>query len=55
METTKEFKARCLARDLDREQGIKYAERIGNQLYQEAADYIRENSNEKIMAYRGTN
>lgn len=54
-ETSTQFKARCLLKDLGRDSGIRYAEKIGNREYQEAAEYIKNNTNVTIMSYRGNN
>jgi len=53
METSTKFKARCLVKDLGRENGIRYAKNIGNPAYIEVAEYIKQHTNDKILSYQG--
>jgi hypothetical protein len=53
METTVQFKARCLVRDLGRAGGIKYADRINNAAYLLAVEYIKEHTDAEILGCTG--
>ena len=54
METTKEFKARCLLRDLiTKEKSIYYCENLVGKNYHDVIEYLKTNTREKILSYRG--